>query len=89
MIVVAVLVSIVAVIALSAVVHRLRQPRMWMIQWGKFTNSRSGIKGHRIWADESDVVQFDDYKYWIRFKPNPGVNLPIFGYWSKEKGRSK
>jgi len=59
--------------------------RMW--QFGKFVNTRPGVKNHEYWEDEPDVVEFTDFKYWIRFKPNPGFNLPILGYWSKAKGR--
>jgi len=61
--------------------------RMW--QFGKIVSTRVGIKGSEVWTDEPDVVEFVDYKYWIRLRPNPGVNLPVLGYWSKSKGRKR
>jgi hypothetical protein len=60
-----------------------------MLQWGRFSNSRPGIKGHKIWSDEPDVVSYEDFKYWLRFSPNPGINLPLIGYWSKARGRRR
>lgn len=56
-------------------------------QFGKFINTRPGLKGSDQWHDEPDVVEFVDYKYWIRLRPNPGFNLPVLGYWSQAKGR--
>jgi len=58
-----------------------------LLQWGKFTNKRAGIKDNANWSDEPEVVEFDDFRYWIRTSPNPGFNLPVLGYWSKAKGR--
>lgn len=79
----------VILVAAGALVWRLRQPRSLILQWGKFVNERPGIKGHAFWTDEPDIVQFQDYRYWIRLKPNPGVNLPVLGYWSKARGRHR
>jgi hypothetical protein len=56
-------------------------------QFGAYTAYRPGIKNNANWEDEPDIVEYTDYKYWIRLRPNPGVNLPVFGYWSKAKGR--
>jgi len=56
-------------------------------QFSPFTNTRPGIKNNDNWQDEPDVVEFQDFRYWIRLRPNPGFNLPILGYWSESKGR--
>lgn len=66
-----------------------RTPRILVCQWGKFINQRPGIKGHEFWADEPDTVEFEDFRYWIRLRPNPGFNLPLIGYWSKARGRNR
>ena len=66
-----------------------KRNKLLLFQFGEFVNTRPGIKNHPYWNDESDVVEFVDYKYWIRLYPNPGVNLPVLGYWSKFKGRRR
>lgn len=73
--------------------------RLLMWQFGKFTNTRPGLKGHRFehndpdsedgWADEPDIVEFEDYHYWIRLKPNWGFNLPLIGYYSEANGYAR
>lgn len=75
------------------------QNRLVMWQFGRFTNVRPGIKAHRFepenpdntdgWTDEPDEVEFTDYRYWIRLKPNPGFNIPIVGYYSEENGYAR
>lgn len=62
-------------------------PVMW--QFGAFTNYRAGISGHEYWSDEPAIVPFQDYKFWIRLRPNPGYNLPVLGYWSQARGFQK
>lgn len=89
MVVTLAIVGVIALVALFFFTRWVRQPGIKIVQWGKFENERVGIKSHAIWADESTKVKFDDYKFWVRFKPNPGVNLPIIGYWSKARGRNK
>jgi hypothetical protein len=76
-------------IGLFTVAEIQRYPRMILLQWGKFTNTRLGIKGHRNWTDEPDIVEYPDFKYWVRLKPNPGFNLPKIGYYSRAKGRNR
>lgn len=63
----------------------MAKPIIW--QFGRFINTRPGVQGHEVWSDEPYVVEFVDFKYWIRLRPNPGFNLPILGYWSQSKGR--
>lgn len=71
-------------------IHRLRKPGMAILQWGRFTNTRPGIRGHKVWSDEAEVVEYVDYRYWIRLRPNPGFNLPRpLGYWSRSRGRQR
>jgi hypothetical protein len=67
----------------------VRRNKAVIFQWGKFVNSREGVKNSAFHADEDDIVRFTDYKYWIRLFPNRGVNLPLVGYWSKAKGRRR
>lgn len=67
--------------------HKTRHPLM--LQWGRFINRRDGIKGHPNWSDEPDVVEYVDFKWWIRLRPNPGINLPAIGYWSRANGRRR
>lgn len=74
--------------------HKTRHPLM--LQWGHFVNTRPGLPGNggapddpRTRDPEPDVVQFDDWKYWLRLKPNFGVNLPLVGYWSRANGRRR
>lgn len=62
-----------------------RRIRIW--QWGKFTNTRPGLKNHPELDDEPDEVEYVDYRYWIRLRPNPGFKLPLLGYWSRHYGR--
>ncbi len=66
---------------------RSGQPILW--QFGRFTNTRLGIHGHAVWSDEPEVVEYDDWRWWIRVKPNPGINLPVLGYWSRANGRKR
>lgn len=92
----------------AAVASARRSRHPLMLQWGRFTNQRPGLKGDRErisrakqegllpadagfdgWADEPDVVEYDDFKYWLRVRPNPGLNLPILGYWSRGRGRKR
>lgn len=80
-------VALVVVGAVGLSVRRVRQPKALMWQFGAFTNTRAGIKQNDNWRDEPDIVEFTDFKYWVRIRPNPGVNLPLVGYWSKAKGR--
>lgn len=84
-----VILGVIVISALFFAVRRLRQPRALIFQFGKFQNERLGIKSHAFWADEPDIVKYDDYKYWVRIKPNPGINLPVIGYWSKARGRNR
>lgn len=63
--------------------------RALILQFGKFTNTRPGLKGHPALDDEPDVVEFDDYRWWVRLTPNPGFNLPLLGYWSRARGRQR
>jgi len=65
-----------------------RSPLM-MIQWGAFENVRDGLQNHPYFEDEPEFVHFQDYRYWIRVKSNPGFNVPVIGYWSKHKGRKR
>lgn len=67
-----------------------------MLQWGRFINKRPGLSGNggapddpRTRDDEPEVVEFEDWKWWIRFRPNPGINLPVIGYWSRANGRRR
>ncbi len=41
------------------------------------------------WEDEPDIVDFVDYRYWLRLKPNFGFNFPLIGYWSHRRGHKK
>ena len=67
----------------------LRKPGIRMIQWGRYISERAGSKGHPMLEDEPDIVQYENYQYWIRCKPNPGISIPVFGYWSKAYGRTR
>ena len=58
---------------------------MW--QFGHFVNTRPGLQERGLPVDEPEIVEYDDYRYWIRVRPNPGVNLPLLGYYSRQKGR--
>ena len=60
--------------------------RLW--QWGKVTRSRPGLKNHEYFADEPDVVEYTDYKYWIRFTPWSlfGWNIWGLGYFKRGAG---
>lgn len=89
MVTVTILAALILVIGVGLAVWRVRQPKILMFQWGKFNNSRLGLKGHKFWADEEDIVQYQDFRYWVRVKPNPGFKVPVLGYWSKAKGRNK
>lgn len=60
-----------------------------LLQWGRFINSRPGIVDHLRFDDEPPVVEFEDFRYWIRTRPNPGFNLPALGYWSRARGRRR
>ena len=60
-----------------------------ILQWGKVERERPGLKNHEYWQDEPDRVPFTDYKYWIRFYPNPGFNIPFLGYWSSDGGKHR
>lgn len=84
-----VILGVIVVSALFFAVRRLRRPQSIIFQFGKFENERLGIKGHAFWEDEPDIVKYTDYKYWVRIKPNPGINLPKIGYWSKARGRKR
>lgn len=79
-----------------AVVRARRSRRPLMLQWGHFVNKRPGLPGNggppddpRTRDPEPEVVEFDDWKWWIRIRPNFGVNLPVIGYWSRANGRRR
>lgn len=82
-------VACVALIAAVFGAKKLRAPEPIMWQFGHFTNTRPGIRGHTVWEDEDEVVEYDDWRYWIRVKPNPGINVPLLGYWSRANGRKR
>lgn len=60
-----------------------------MGQWGRFVATRPGLRGSEQWEDEPELVEYENFKWWIRIKPNPGINLPLIGYWSKASGRKR
>jgi hypothetical protein len=60
-----------------------------IFQWGEFTNFREGIQNSPVHEDESKMVPYQDFKYWIRLHPNKGFNLPGIGYWSQFRGRRR
>ena len=63
--------------------------KITLFQFGEFTNTREGLKNHPYYPDEPNVVEYRDYKYWVRLYPNPGFNLPKVGYYSQARGRRR
>jgi hypothetical protein len=67
--------------------RRTRHPLM--LQWGQFVNTRRGLVNPALGINEPPVVEYEDFKYWLRLRPNPGINVPLIGYWSRARGRSR
>jgi hypothetical protein len=67
----------------------VRRNKAVIFQFRKFTNQREGVQNSAYHADEPPVVDFVDYKYWIRLFPNRGFNLPLIGYYSEFRGRRR
>lgn len=82
-----VLVLAVAAAGAARIARTPGPPVMW--QFGEFTNHRPGISGHEIWEDEPPIVPYQDFRFWIRLRPNAGFNLPVLGYWSQARGYSR
>lgn len=78
---------VVLALLLALGVFRLTRPRSIIWQWGEEVKVRPGSPAHDEFEDEPEEVPYVDYKYWVRLKPNPGINLPVVGYWSKAYGR--
>jgi len=66
-----------------------KQNKAIILQWGRFINTRNGLKNSPFHENEPDIVEFRDFKFWVRLYPNPGFNLPVLGYWSKFRGRRR
>jgi hypothetical protein len=67
--------------------RRTRHPLM--LQWGRFVNTRRGLVNPVLGINEPPVVEYEDFKHWVRLSPNPGINLPVLGYWSRAHGRRR
>ena len=66
-----------------------RTRRPLMLQWGRFVGERAGTTDPERDIHEDEIVHYEDFRYWLRLSPNPGINLPVIGYWSKANGRKR